>query len=133
MTEEVKPSHSKMRLILLIGIVSLVVGVGVGIVGTLLAVHFTTEPPKQAEPPFRVEYPVSYLAVCEFQGHAGVTDESDNTNPYQWRCYDEEPGDVIPPNSALDIHAWCGATYEGTRAEAVDESTAYGWRCVIYL
>jgi|GEM_PF-4107793 len=99
-------------------------GIVVGISGTLLVTHFTTE---------RVEYPVSFLDVCEFQEHAGVTDESDNTNPYEWRCYDEEPGDVRPPESSLDIHAWCGATYKGSSAEMVDESTAFGWRCVVYL
>jgi hypothetical protein len=102
-------------------------GIVAGISGTLLAMPFIVEPPE------RVEYPVSLLAVCEFQGHAGVTDKSDNTNPYQWVCYDEEPGDLPFPDAGLNIHAWCGATYKGSSAEVVDESTAFGWRCVVHL
>ena len=82
-------------------------------------------------PSNREEYPVHLLEVCQGQGHAGVADESDNSNPYQWICYDEEPGDLAFPNAGLDIHAWCGQTYPGSRAEVVDDSTAYGWRCVV--
>lgn len=51
--------------------------------------------------------PVDPNRVCTDTGYSGAYNTENDDNPYTWRCFRSDHGDVAYPESELNIAAWC--------------------------